>query len=224
MKLPVSIKHFQIDKANNMVTLVIAFATVISVFSLMSTKALLSQASYQRRVINEKHKAVDQLKENIKAAKSLSTQYEVFAKADPNIIGGIGSESSAGLSDGENPRIVLDALPNQYDFPALISSIEKILLNARITPQGIGGTDAGQDGASTPSANPQPIEMAFSVDATSTYANVQGLIKDLERSIRPIDITNVQFAGSFDTMNVTLLAKTYYQPGVSLIISDKVVK
>lgn len=125
-----SVKHLQIDKASNMMMIVVALSSVAIVFSLVSTKTLLSQSSYQKRVLSEKKKAIKQLQDNISAAQTLKTQYDVFVKGNPNIIGGIGGQNANGPSasgqDGDNAKIVLDALPSEYDFPALISSVEKI--------------------------------------------------------------------------------------------------
>lgn len=227
MKVRVSMKHLQVDKANQTMLIVIASASIISAFCLMSTKALLNQSSYQRRVLAAKHTAVKQLKSNISAVNTLVTQYNIFESANPNIIGGQGgTKPGNGINDGDNARIVLDALPSQYDFPALISSVEKIVTNAHISTQGISGTDQGQ--ATTPSAtdkaNLQPITLNFSLNTQSDYSGAQTLIKDLERSIRPIDITNIQLSGSAASMNLTVTANTYYQPAKSLTISQKEIK
>lgn len=226
MQLKTSMKRIQIDKANSRAIAIIAVTTVITVFCLMSAKALVSQAAYQRKVINEKHKAVDQLRDNVEAAQSLAAQYEVFKKGNPNIIGGEGgADAGEGLSDGENPRIVLDALPSQYDFPALISSVEKIIENSKIDPEGIGGTDEGQDEASSKtSANPQPVPMVFNLNARGNYSSIQGLIKDLERSIRPMDMVTLELTGSSASMQANMNVTTYYQPGTSLVITEKEVK
>jgi hypothetical protein len=115
MKMPISVKHVQINKANNMINIVIAAASIVVAFSLFSAKALVGQSSYQHRVIAEKNKASAQLKANVTAANNLKTQYDVFEQANPNIIGGQGgSNPGEGPTDGDNSRIVLDALPSQW--------------------------------------------------------------------------------------------------------------
>jgi hypothetical protein len=231
MQLKTSIKHLQIDKANNMMLIVVAVATVVTVFSLVSAKALLAQSSYQRKVIGEKTKAVKQLKSSISAANTLKGQYEVFEKADPNIIGGKGGTSPGeGPRDGDNARIVLDALPNQYDFPALTSSIEKIANDDHIPLQSVGGTDVGgQSASSTTSSNKgggqsQPTPIPFSISTRADYGTVLVLLKDLERSIRPIDITQFTLSGAANSMTASIQTNTYYQLPVSLQVGEKVVK
>jgi hypothetical protein len=233
MQLPfkTSVKHVQINKANNTMLAIAAAAAVVTVFSLLSAKALLSQSSYQHRVLKEKNKAVKQLQENVDAAKALKTQFDIFEAGNPNIIGGLGGVNAGftGPSDGDNARIVLDALPGQYDFPALTSSIEKIVNNDKVAVQGFSGTDAAptptDDGSST--SDPQtPVAspMAFTLTVTTDYSTSMNLIKDFERSIRPFDITNLTLSGSSSNMNVSIQANTYYQPAMSLQIGHKEVK
>ena len=122
---PLSSKRLQIDKANASMVAFLAVAAFIAVFSLVASKALLSQRSYQSRVIAEKKKALTQLKTNNQAATELVAAYKSFVAAPENIIAG--SASGSGDRDGDNAKIVLDALPSKYDFPALVTSIEKIL-------------------------------------------------------------------------------------------------
>ncbi len=229
MQVKASIKHLQINKANNMIFVVVAVASVITVFSLMSAKALFAQSSYQRRVLGERNKAVKSLKSNVAAANTLKSQYEVFAKSNPNIIGGVGGENttSDGPRDGDNARIILDALPSQYDFPALISSVEKMAANAHVALSGITGTDEGKDSqtSQTPtdsSSQPTPIE--FSINTQTNYDTSLAFIKDLEKSIRPIDITQLSLAGNNGNMAVSIKANTYYQSGITLKIGDKEIK
>ncbi len=223
MALHISIKHFEINKANNRLAITVAVAVIISVFCLVSAKSLLNQSAYQRRVLAAKQTAANQLKTNVAAAQQLLVQYQVFENNTPNIIGGQGgSNPGNGPSDGDNARIVLDALPSQYDFPALISSLEKILGNEGVSVQGINGTDAGQPVAvSSSSGNIQPEPITFSVDATTSYSNSKKMIQDFERSIRPMSITNLQLSGTQDSMHITINATTYYQPSKTFSVGSK---
>jgi len=222
MNLHISVKHLQINKTNNFVLMVVAITSIVTVFSLVSIKELLSQSSYHKKVLSEKRKAVSQLKTNLDAVKGLMTQYDVFAQGNPNLIGGQGGPGSP---EGDNAKIVLDALPSQYDFPALISSLEKIVKNVNVAPQSISGTDQDQ-GSDTvvSSGTPSSISMPFSVEVLSSYAGTLALVSDFERSIRPIDITSLELSGSADNMHMTLQATTYYQPAVKFDVGQKEVR
>lgn len=224
MAIHISVRHIDINKANNRLAITVAVAVIVSVFCLMSAKSLLSQSSYQRRVLKEKHTAANQLKANVNAAKQLMVQYKVFQEGNPNIIGGQGGTNAGnGPSDGDNAKIVLDSLPSQYDFPALVSSVEKILAQEGITVQGIGGTDQGQP-SNDSTGSPQPVDMTFSVDALTSYDGSRKLVEDFERSIRPIDVNNIQMSGTQDTLHFTINSTTYYQPAKSFTVGQKEVR
>ena len=226
MKLPKTGKHLQIDKDNSRAFAMVAIAAVIVVFCAISARALLNQGSYQRRVVNAKNDTVEQLKKNIEAANSLAKQYEVFEAANPNSIGGNSQvPENAPPPDGKNSRITLDALPTSYDFPALISSISKLLGIHGISGASVGGTDQGSGASAQPAANPQPQTIAdIPVTGTSSYGEVQALIRDFERSIRPYDVTSLQINGNDGQMTVNMNINTYYQPATTLELENKEVK
>jgi hypothetical protein len=248
MKVKASIKHLQIAKANNFMFIVVALASILVVFSLASTKTLMSVSSYQHKALKAKNVAIKKLQDNVKAANALQKQYDAFESQNPNIIGGVGGldvaqaiaqqgEQSGSIQvngkaislsgqDGDNAKIILDALPSSYDFPALITSVEKIANQDHIPLQGVGGTDqpstTAQSSSSVAAAQPQQIPISFSVQ--TDFQTVKVLLTDLERSIRPVDITTITLSGSGNNMNVSLQSSTYYQNPISLQIKQKVVK
>ena len=134
-----SVKHVQIDKANSRMVAIVAMAAFVVVFSLVASRALLGQRSYQARVIAGKQKAVKQLKDNITSVDSLVKSYSVFVSSSTNVLGG--NSTGTGAQDGDNAKLVLDALPSQYDFPALATSLEKILTSKNYKINSITGTD-----------------------------------------------------------------------------------
>jgi hypothetical protein len=225
-----SIKHVQINKANNLIFIVVALSALVVSFSLVSAKTLLGQSSFQHKVLKEKNTAIKDLKDNIEAANTLKTQYDTFENANPNILGGQGGTNvnSTGSSDGDNAKIVLDALPASYDFPALTSSLEKIIENDHLTVQGISGTDNTQTinnptgTTSTASTTPGSSQtLPFTVTIQTDYNSSLNLVKDFERSIRPVDVTGITMSGRSSSLNISMQAVTYYQPSVSLQIGQK---
>lgn len=224
MHLPENLKQLQINKANSTIFAAVAIASVVTVFSLISTKTLLSQAGHHKRVLDAQHKTIQQLESNIKTANSLKTQFEVFNSGAINLIGGTNNNAATGPKDGDNARIVLNALPSQYDFPALLSSVEKIVGGNGLTSRSIGGSDESATISSEPSGNPQPVVMSFTVSGANNYAGVQNLIKDFERSIRPFDITKLTLSGPNSNMAISLTINTYFQPAKQLTVSNKEVK
>jgi len=227
VKLPETSKRARIDKTQSTMLAIISIAAVITIFCLMSAKALLSQAAYQRKVVKANQAAVKQLQANVTAAKALVTQYsQVFEGTNPsNIIGGQNTTSPDAVPpNGDNARIVLDALPSKYDFPALISSVSNILTDDKITSPSVTGTDESATIDSSATTNPQPQEIQLTVTGTGTYENVQAFVQDLERSIRPFDVVSLQLAGPQDSLIFTLTVNTYFQPAKSLNVVTQEVK
>jgi Tfp pilus assembly protein PilO len=217
-----SLKKIQIDKANSRMVAIIAAASFVTVFSLVAAKALISQQRYQSRVISAKGEAVDQLKKNIAASKNLENAYGTFVSQSSNVLGG--NPQGTGDKDGDNGKIVLDALPSKYDFPALTTSLEKILSNPGYKIESITGVDdeANQQNSSGP--NPTPIEIPFQIGVSGTYASMQTLVDTLQHSIRPFQIQTISLTGADNTLHATINAKTFYQPEKTLTITTKEIK
>lgn len=221
MKL--SMKRVQISKANSSMVITIAIAAFIVVFSIIASRALLNKRAYQARVINAKEKAVDQLEANIKAANTLVASYKTFVETPENVIGG--NPAGTGDRDGDNAKIILDALPSQYDFPALTSSLEKLLATNNYKVESITGTDdeiAQQENQQ--SATPQPIEMPFTVVVKTNLEGAKNLLGIFQRSIRPIKVQTVEASGGNSDLTLTVTAITYYQPQKDLSIQTEVIK
>jgi hypothetical protein len=247
MKVRTSIKHLQIDKDNNLMFIAVAVASITVIFSLVSAKTLFGVSSYQHKALKAKNTSIKKLQDNVKAAEELKKQYDAFENQNPNVLGGVGGLDVAkaivdqgeqagavqvdgktiSLSgqDGDNAKIVLDALPSSYDFPALISSIEKVANQDHIPLQGVGGSDQGSTvptaANTTASSDSQYQNISFSVSTQSDFHTAQTLINDLERSIRPVDILQFTIGGNGTSLNVSAQANTYYQLPISLQIKQK---
>lgn len=217
-------KRALIDKANVTVVVAVSIATFVTMFSLVSCKALLSQRAYQSRVIQAQEKARDQLLENVQNVEALNKSYEVFAQENPNVIGG--SSSGSGERDGDNPRIVLDALPSKYDFPALTTSLEKLIKAEGLGITSITGTDDEVAQQGVPASNePQPVEIPFKVGVLGNYDAVQKLLLVFEHSIRPFKINQLEFkASESGALTVDISADSYYQPERGFEFKTEVVK
>ncbi|HVV66706.1 MAG TPA: hypothetical protein VHB72_01390 [Candidatus Saccharimonadales bacterium] len=220
----ISTKRVAISKANAQMVAIVAVAVVVTMFALVASKAIYSQNRYQARVITAKEKARNQLKDNISTFATLQKSYKAFDNAPTNVIGG--TASGTGDNDGPNSKIVLDALPSTYDFPALTASVEKILADNNLKVSAITGTDDQlnqQNNVSSP--DPQSVSIPFSFTVTdANYASINQLITKLQESIRPISVDSIELSGGINNMTATIDAHTYYQPAKSVSITKKVVK
>lgn len=220
---PISSRRIAIDKANTRVMVAVGIATFVVVFSLFAGKALISQGKYHSKVIQQKKMTLKQLKSNTDAANQLDTSYKEFVGSSENILGG--DPRGIGDRDGDNSRIVLDALPSQYDFPALATSIEKMLKDNNFAIQNITGTDDEIAQAQKKSeSNPQAVEMPFTFEVKTSPNSAKDLIALLERSIRPIQVQKLTITEQTGQLSITVDAKTYFQPGKNLDVKKELVK
>jgi len=223
-KLEISTKRIAISKAQAQMVIIVGVAAFITVFCLVAAKAVWSQTRYQARVTSASETARNQLKSNLSAFDSLRTSYRAFESTGTNIIGG--SPTGSGQNDGDNAKIVLDALPPSYDFPGLTSTLEKILKSGGYNVSSITGTDDQlnqQNNLSSPT--PQPVSIPFTFTVASTnYTGIQQLVSTLQASIRPIQIDKLTMSGGANNMTLVITAHTYYQPGKSVNITQKVIK
>lgn len=226
-KVNVNAKSLQLNKTQSKMLGVVVGATIITVFCLTGAKVLVSKAMYQQRVINARNSSAKQLDKDVTDAKALSVQYkQVFlGNSALNIIGGdANAPDTANPPDGNNGKIVLDALPTTYDFPALLTSLSNMLGSNGVGTQSIGGTDQATTISSEPTYNPQTQSIDLTISGTTTYTGAKRLMKDLERSIRPFDVTHLVLNGDQSNMVISINLSTYYQPAKTLTIPSKEIK
>lgn len=217
-----SVKRIMIDKANGQIVGVTAVAAFVVIFCLVASYILIGQLAYQNRVIGKKKEALTQLKTDIQTTKSLVSSYKSFVSTSQNIIGG--NPDGQGLQDGDNAKIVLDALPSKYDFPALATSLETLLQSQNVQIQSIGGTDdevaqSGSGGTTAPAA----VAMPFQLTVSGTYDAIKNVVEAFNRSIRPIELQTMQITGSESEMTLSVTGQSYYQPEKVLNIKTEVV-
>jgi len=223
-KNEVSSKRVAIDKASAQMVAIVAAAAFVTVFCLMASKTVLSQNQYNSRVMSAKQKAYNQLQDNIEAFDTLQKSYKAFNSTSTNVIGGIATGN--GDNDGSNSKIILNALPSTYDFPALTSSLEKMLSDRGLKVTSISGTDdqvKQQDNVS--SSNPKPVEIPFTFTVSNAnYNAVNELFKAMQSSIRPFYVDTLDVSGGGNNMKVTVEGHTYFQPSRSIEPTTKVVR
>ena len=216
-------KRSLINKANSTMVVATAAAAFVLVFALVAGKSLVGQMSYQNRVIGIKKTALKQLQADLEARDSLQQSYKAFIAESPNVLGG--DPKGTGDKDGDNSELVLDALPSKYDFPALTTSLEKIITSQNLKIVNISGTDQEADQATKQtSPDPQPVAMPFQTQVSGPYTSVQSLVDVFLRSIRPFQIQTLELSGDESSMSATITAQTFYQPEKSLEIKQEVVK
>jgi len=222
-------KRNLIDKADTRMLIFAGIAIFVFVFSMVSSKSLVNQLSYQNRLTTAKQSALTQLKSDITAENALVSSYQSFVSSPTNVIDG--SSTGQGANTGDNGQIVLDALPSKYDFPAMLTSVNNLLATSGVKIDSITGTDnqVAQEPYQT-SPTPTPIPMVFQFTVEGAYQNFQNLFATFQKSTRPFQFQSVAITANTNTNNnqttLTLVAtvQTFYQPEKIFNITSEVVQ
>lgn len=219
--------HNIIDKSNTKMLITVSGTVFLVVFCLVVSRSLINQSFYQNKVISKKKEALKTLDTNIKSASDLEASYLSFATEPVNVIGG--NPSGDGPKDGDNAKIVLDALPSVLDYPGLSSSIEKILVGGGYSITSIGGSEestvpvASEEDAPIV-AESAPVEVPYPLATNSSPELALSLLETLEKSIRPFKIGSLKIEGNGNNLGLTINMVTYFQPEKTLQITKEVVQ
>ncbi len=223
-----SIKHAIIERNNSFIVTMVAIAVFVVVFCGFALNALISQSVYQQRVISQKQAALSILVDNERQARNLSEAYIAFATQQINVLGA--SPTGDGPLDGDNPKIILDALPSEYDYPGLSSSIEKILVDGGYSIESIGGREDGsitrnaQDSETLSRQEAKPIDIPYPIAVKASPDGAKMLLETLERSIRPFRIDTISLTSEGEEIDLVIGMSTYFQPETGLRVIEEIVE
>lgn len=223
-----STKHLLVNKANTTMLVAVAATIFVVVFCAFAVRALISQSLYHNKVISEKKTALSVLQNNKKAADELKVTYESFATESINVLSG--DPEGDGPLDGDNAKVVLDALPSEYDYPALSSSVEKILIDGGYQIQSIGGsedinqqTPVGEEVVVT-GRTAEAVEIPYPFSIETSPDSALKLLETIESSIRPFYVDSLRLTGQGDNLSISVGLKTFYLPASGLEVTTKVVR
>lgn len=195
----------KITKAGSTVFITVAIAAVVVMFSIVSIRFLWNQKRYNDRVITAKTEARDAINSNIENLEALSEQFADLKEGNPSA------------------ETILHALPPNYDYAALATSINFLTRNAGVSFQGSIGQD--ESAAAIKSAHVStPVEIPVVIEVTGSYNEVSSFIEDLENSIRPFHILGVDYSGTNSNLTANINTVTYYQPVRSLDVVKEELK
>ncbi|HUC78945.1 MAG TPA: type 4a pilus biogenesis protein PilO [Candidatus Saccharimonadales bacterium] len=211
--------NIKISKAKARAITFLAIASFLLIFALFTSKTLLRLYVYQDRVLAAQQTSISNITKDQQVANSVVNAYKTFVNQPINIIGGPSSGTST--TSGNNAKIILDALPQTYDFPALMSSLQALLTIPGVTIDSLSGTDSSL--TITQSESPTPIPIAFSV--TGSYTSIQNFLSTLNKSVSPIDVLSMELSGTDSDLTATITAQTYiYNPSTGILTNTEVIQ
>lgn len=213
-------KRQQIASANKLIFLwVIGAAVAISICG-VAMQFLFRQAAFNQKIISEKSKTQAVLARNVTNAKALKSKIQNLL-ADDNLARVKASPDDTTL------KVVLDALPTTDDKAALASSLQQqilpksgsVLTALTTISQTSGITDPN---AVAPAGGAQTA--TFDFGTTGSYDQVKNMLLDLERTIRPMNVTTLSLQGSDNALTTTVQGVTYYLPERTVELGKKTIK
>mgnify|MGYP003607658415 CR=1 FL=1 len=217
-------KRQQIASASKQMMIWVACAAAILTICAMVSINLVQHIIYQAKVIDEKSQTDETLKNSIAE----------FPKLKENINA---LQTNSGLlalradMDDTAFNVVIDALPTEDDSTALGSSLQdKILVNSGVvwndfspsygTSASTSTDDTGEE-STTLLSKPAAQQLTFSFSINGNYASIKQALIDIERTIRPINITSLSIQGSDSNLSASITATTYYAPKATYAIGSK---
>ena len=198
-------KTENMSNSNYMAVLLLVTVLVLGVAGI-SSKSLIGSIRHDSKVSKAKTSANKQLDLDLGNAPQLVNSY-------------------ASLSDTQT-RTLNHALPSTPDFPSFITQIETASALSGVTLASItpNVTSAIDQVAPATSAAATPMTLNSSIKVTGSYANLMKFYDRLEKSARPVRVTDMLMVGSGSSITASLSLTTYYQADAVLPFSTETIK
>lgn len=188
---------------------VVGIAAVVAIF-------LGQQIAFHAKLVNEMTNTASVLTKNNKNVGELAQNVVVLETNEA-------LNSIKANSDEKALQVILDALPADRNALALGSSLQQNILT------GVDGltidkiTVDSEDLLAQSTSGDNTIPVLIQVSATSASALKDMLVR-FERSIRTIDIDNLEIQKTDIGYQMTIQAHAYYESAKTVQLTDKVVK
>ena len=207
-------KRQQIKDSNKMMFIWIAGASVIVGFAMVTAWFLWQQAAFKMTVVGEKNATAKTLEENNSAAVKLGEDIRVL-RTNPAL------ESVKENPDDNAVQVILDALPADSNELALGSSLQKKLLD-EIPGLEVESISIEPTATEELSEEAEGGQINFSITVKSKSADsLNKLLGRIERSIRVIDIDNLELERSSAEYTLRITAHAYYEPAQEVKLGEK---
>lgn len=216
-------KRQQLKKTNQNIFIWVTIAAVVLAFSIVALQFLIRQGLFNAKIISEQQKTSRALDESKKNVDGLKKNVDALL-ADTKLSGLRANPNDSSL------QVVLDALPTSGDPTSFSNSLyNKILSRQGVTINAVSAGEAG--GAVDPNAAPatatatdgaQPLP--FSVSFVGNVDQLRNTLTDMEKSIRPVVVRQMNIAVGEGFLEVTAQGETYYLPRSTVKLGEKQVK
>lgn len=222
-------KRQQIARANRMMFIWIAIASVIVGVSLVVSFMLLQRLAFNEKVLAEKSRTISTLRANNEVVPELEANVRLLlanedlakAKAKP---------------EDTTLQVVLDALPadaNSLAFGAslqskLLGNVEGLRIDATTVEPVIGIESTSDDTGSTVDASEVATDELSKINFRFTVSGnpdaLRTALQQLERSIRAVHVLRVTTESTSGSLQMVVDGVAFYEPARTVELKEKTVK
>lgn len=220
-------KRHQIQSAGKMMFLWVAVASLVVGVSAVGIYLLAHKIHFGNQVIAEKIHTRSVLKDNLETSDKLLEAVQVL-NTNTDL-------RDNRVSDEQEPvEVVLDALPAEANTSALAASLQKRLLAGDgISIETLSVDPVAEEVSETSDVNTsaadeldvdsvgdvEMIPFSFEVRARDPAA-LKKMLQRLERSIRVVDLLNLELESEGSQLRLTGQGVSFYQPKVTTIMKE----
>ena len=220
-------KREQIDAANKTVFLWAMAAAAALALCAVVGYFLGKEIIFNGKIMAAKTSTLSTLNNNIGAVGQLETNVKaLIANGDLAKVKNKPSDT--------NYKVVLDALPVSSDPTILGSSLlQEVIPKSGVKvdslttmPDGMVVVDVAptEEGAAAPVAEAAISTIPFSFTVEGDYRQINNMLRDIELSIRPINITRVTLQGAGNKMQAIVTGESYYSSERTVELGTQEVK
>ena len=223
-------KRELIDSARKKVFLWTAIASAMAVLAIVVGYFIVKEIAYDQARLSAKYATLSTIRENITAADELEKNIQAL------IANGDLAKAKANSSDS-NYKVILDALPVTGDSTVLGSSLLQSIIplsgvkvkaltasslsEADPSSLGLGPESTGQGSLSSEGLS----SVTYNFEVTGSYQQIQNMFRDMERSIRPVNVTSFEIKASDEgDLTVDSIGESYFSSKKTIELTEKVVE
>jgi len=216
-------KRQQIENANKTMFIWVAIAAAIVGIAAVVSVSLFGRITFRQDVINEKNKTVSTLQKNNKVADDLKKQIRILNTNQALL-------DTPRIAESEPLSVILDALPSTANSSALGASLQQKLLSVdgisidTLVVDPISGVESSGEDTGVVSSDNNAITFRFTVSAASgNESKMKEVLKNIERSIRVINLTSISIEQQGGGGKITMSAEgeAYFQPASTVKLKEK---
>lgn len=214
-KLTGARKRQQIDSAKRTVFVTIIIASTAISFMVASGQYLFTKWQHNNRIISAKYLAIGGLNNNLQKSLELKESIDSL----------VANQELASVKTNPrdpNTKSILDALPADLEVAALATSLQQaIIARSSATIESITVPAESSEVQLTESV---PQEIRFDFVVSGSFAQIKNLVRDIERTIRPMKINRATIESSGSNLRASFDITTYYQPMRSNLVKEEILQ